>query len=40
MELHNAGTHSTAEMAELFNVARSSIYRTTQRQERSTTSGI
>lgn len=29
MEVHNAGTHSTAEIAELFNVARSTVYRTT-----------
>src|SRR6478752_1720087 len=36
MEVHNAGTHSTAELAELFNVARSTIYRTIQRQERAT----
>jgi predicted transcriptional regulator len=32
MEVHNAGTHSTAELAELFNVARSTVYRTVQRQ--------
>lgn len=32
MEVHNAGTHSTAELAELFNVARSTVYRTIQRQ--------
>ena len=32
MEIHEAGTHSTAEMAELFNVARSTVYRTIDRQ--------
>ena len=32
MEVHEAGTHSTAELAELFNVARSTVYRTVQRQ--------
>ena len=32
MEIHDAGTHSTAEIAELFNVARSTVYRTIQRQ--------
>jgi len=32
MEVHEAGTHSTAELAELFNVARSTVYRTLQRQ--------
>ena len=32
MEVHSAGTHSTAELAELFNVARSTVYRTIQRQ--------
>jgi DNA invertase Pin-like site-specific DNA recombinase len=31
MEVHRAGTHSTAELAELFNVARSTVYRTVQR---------
>ena len=34
MEVHSAGTHSTAELAELFNVARSTVYRTIQRQLR------
>ena len=34
MEVYNAGTHTTAELAELFNVARSTIYRTIQRQHR------
>lgn len=34
MEVYNAGTHTTAELAELFNVARSTIYRTIQRQRR------
>jgi DNA invertase Pin-like site-specific DNA recombinase len=33
MEVHRAGTHTTAELAELFNVARSTVYRTVQRQE-------
>ncbi|HEY8311147.1 MAG TPA: recombinase family protein [Gemmatimonadaceae bacterium] len=33
MEVHAAGTHSTAELAELFSVARSTIYRSIQRQE-------
>jgi len=32
MEVHRAGTHSTSELAELFNVARSTVYRTVQRQ--------
>ncbi|MCU1408122.1 MAG: resolvase [Microbacteriaceae bacterium] len=32
MEVHDAGTHSTAELSELFNVARSTVYRTIQRQ--------
>jgi DNA invertase Pin-like site-specific DNA recombinase len=32
IEVHRAGTHSTAELAELFNVARSTVYRTVQRQ--------
>ena len=32
MEVHSAGKHSTAELAELFNVARSTVYRTIQRQ--------
>ena len=31
MEVHN-GTHTMAELAELFNVARSTVYRTIQRQ--------
>ncbi|TFD26249.1 recombinase family protein [Cryobacterium cryoconiti] len=34
MEVYNAGTRTTAELAELFNVARSTIYRTIQRQHR------
>jgi DNA invertase Pin-like site-specific DNA recombinase len=34
MEVHNAGTHSTAEIAELFSVARSTVYRTIERQLR------
>ena len=38
MEVYNAGTHTTAELAELFNVARSTIYRTIQRQHRGTSS--
>jgi DNA invertase Pin-like site-specific DNA recombinase len=32
MEARRAGTHSTAERAELFNVARSTVYRTVHRQ--------
>jgi len=32
MEVHNAGTHSSAELAQLFNLARSTVYRTVQRQ--------
>ncbi len=39
MELHSAGTHSTTELAELFNVARSTIYRTIERQNRTARSG-
>ncbi|MGO4689233.1 recombinase family protein [Glaciibacter sp. 2TAF33] len=35
MEVHQAGTRSTAELAELFNVARSTVYRTVQRQSAS-----
>ena len=31
IDVHRAGTHSTAELAELFNVARSTVYRTVQR---------
>ena len=31
MEVHRAGMHSTAGLAELFNVARSTVYRTVQR---------
>ena len=31
MEVHRAGTHSPSELAELFNVARSTVYRTVQR---------
>ncbi|WP_334684816.1 helix-turn-helix domain-containing protein [Mycetocola sp. CAN_C7] len=34
MEIHNADTHSTGEIAELFNVARSTVYRTIERQLR------
>ena len=38
-EIHEAGTHSTAEIAELFNVARSTVYRTIELSNyRSTTS--
>jgi DNA invertase Pin-like site-specific DNA recombinase len=33
MEVYRSGTHTTAELAELFNVARSTVYRTVQRQE-------
>ena len=32
IEVHNAGLNSSAELAELFNVARSTVYRTIQRQ--------
>ena len=32
MEVRNAGTHSSAELAELFNVTRSTVYRTIERQ--------
>ena len=32
IEVHNAGLHSSAELAELFTVARSTVYRTIQRQ--------
>ena len=32
IEVHNAGLHTSAEPAELFNVARSTVYRTIQRQ--------
>lgn len=32
IEVHNAGLHSSAELAELFNIARSTVYRTIQRQ--------
>nr|WP_227820228.1 recombinase family protein [Agromyces aureus] len=34
MELHHAGAHTTTELAELFNVARSTVYRTVQRHAR------
>lgn len=33
MELHMAGRHTTAELAELFNVGRATVYRTVRRQE-------
>lgn len=33
MKLHLAGRHTTAELAELFNVARATVYRTVRRQE-------
>jgi DNA-binding MarR family transcriptional regulator len=33
MELHQAGRHTTAELAELFNVARATVYRTVRRRE-------
>jgi hypothetical protein len=39
IELHSAATHSTTELAELFNVARSTIYRTLERQNRTARSG-
>ena len=31
--LHNAGEHSTAELGDLFGVARSTVYRAIQRDE-------
>ena len=31
--LHRAGEHTTAELAELFNVARSTVYRTLERAQ-------
>ena len=34
MEVYRAGTHSTTELAELFNVGRSTVYRTIARQLR------
>ncbi len=34
VELHRAGAHTTAELAELFGVARSTVYRTVTRAER------
>lgn len=37
VELHAAGQHTTAELAELFGVARSTIYRAVQRAQRSGT---
>lgn len=36
MALHAAGEHTSAELAELFGVARSTIYRTIERENRST----
>jgi DNA invertase Pin-like site-specific DNA recombinase len=33
MELHKAGTHTPTELAELFNVARSTVYRTIERNQ-------
>jgi DNA invertase Pin-like site-specific DNA recombinase len=35
VELHAAGQHTTAELAELFGVARSTVYRAVQRAQRS-----
>jgi DNA-directed RNA polymerase specialized sigma24 family protein len=35
LELHAAGQHTTAELAELFGVARSTIYRAVQRAQQS-----
>jgi DNA invertase Pin-like site-specific DNA recombinase len=32
MDVHLAGTHSTSELGELFNLVRSTVYRTVQRQ--------
>jgi len=39
MEVYSVRAHSTAELAELFNVARSTIYRTIHRQERARVRG-
>ncbi|WP_341777358.1 helix-turn-helix domain-containing protein [Frigoribacterium endophyticum] len=33
MQLHRTGAHTTSEIAELFGVARSTVYRATQRAE-------
>jgi DNA-binding MarR family transcriptional regulator len=33
--LHRAGEHTSAELAELFNVARSTVYRAVERAEQS-----
>ena len=33
MQLHRTGEHTSAELAELFNVARSTVYRALQRAE-------
>jgi hypothetical protein len=35
MELHMGGRHTTAELAELFNVGRATVYRTVRGQEAS-----
>lgn len=37
VELHRAGQHTTAELAELFGIARSTVYRAVQRDERAHT---
>lgn len=34
VELHRAGRHTTTELADLFNIARSTVYRAIQRPER------
>lgn len=34
LKLHDAGQHTSGELAELFNVARSTVYRTIKRAER------
>lgn len=40
VELHRAGRHTTTELAELFNIARSTVYRAVQRAgAQSTTPG-
>jgi DNA invertase Pin-like site-specific DNA recombinase len=41
VELHRAGRHTTTELAELFNIARSTVYRAIRRagSERSTAPG-
>jgi transposase len=38
VELHHAGAHTCAELAELFSVARSTVYRTIERARTATPS--